>query len=82
MSILKPDTQQDSDPTFLGDQPAREAKDPLGFDQIADRLAAVVQASRGSTPFTLGIEGGWGGGKSTLMHHLREKLDPSALRPP
>lgn len=61
--------------TLLGDQPHVEAKDPLGFDGIVDDLTRLVLASRDSTPFTLGIDAGWGMGKSSLMRKLEKDLD-------
>jgi hypothetical protein len=60
--------------TLLGDQPHVEADDPLGFDKIAEDLTELVLSSRVSTPFTLGIEAGWGMGKSSLMRRLEHKL--------
>lgn len=59
---------------LLGDQPYGRAEDPLGFDEIAEDLSGLILASRGSTPFTLGIEGAWGTGKSTLMARLCARL--------
>jgi len=61
--------------TLLDDQPYVGDADPLGFDAIAGSLANLVLASRGSTPFTLGIEAGWGTGKSTLMRRVKAVLD-------
>jgi CheY-like chemotaxis protein len=60
--------------TLLGDQPHSGEEDPLGFHELAESLAQLILASRRSTPFTLGIEAGWGMGKSTLMARLRERL--------
>lgn len=59
---------------LLGDQPYLGEWDPLGFDRIADELARLILESRGSTPFTLGIEAAWGMGKSTLMSRLCARL--------
>jgi Mg-chelatase subunit ChlI len=64
----------DSPFTLLGDQPYQDAADPLRFDHIANDLAHVVLGSRTSTPLALGIEGGWGMGKSTLMRRLEAVL--------
>jgi CheY-like chemotaxis protein len=61
--------------TLLGDQPHSGEEDPLGFRELAESLAQLIVASRRSTPFTLGIEAGWGMGKSTLMARLREHLE-------
>jgi hypothetical protein len=59
---------------LLGDQPHEGQQDPLGFDDIVADLASLILASRGSTPFTLGIEAVWGMGKSTLMGRLCTRL--------
>jgi CheY-like chemotaxis protein len=61
--------------TLLGDLPCVEEEDPLGFDAIAAELTNLVLASRSSTPFTFGINAGWGMGKSSLMRQLQRMLD-------
>jgi hypothetical protein len=61
--------------TLLDDQPYTGDGDPLGFEGIAKSLAGLVVASRRATPFTLGIEAGWGTGKSTLMQRVKRVLD-------
>ena len=65
--------------TLLSDEPNLEESDPLGFGQVAAKLAATMLGSRQATPFTLGIEGGWGSGKSSLMRQLAERLAPAAV---
>jgi hypothetical protein len=60
--------------TLLSDEPNLEESDPLGFGQVAAKLAATMLGSRQATPFTLGIEGGWGSGKSSLMRQLEREL--------
>lgn len=59
---------------LLGDQPHTVVSDPLGFEAIVEGLADLILRSRDATPFTLGIEGTWGTGKSTLMGGLRNRL--------
>jgi hypothetical protein len=59
---------------LLGDAPFCGTKDPLGFEEIASSLAELVLLARGATPFTLGIEGGWGTGKSSLMQRIEPLL--------
>ncbi|KPL00748.1 MAG: hypothetical protein AMJ90_07740, partial [candidate division Zixibacteria bacterium SM23_73_2] len=45
----------------------------LGFDNYRDALINII---RGSEPrFTIGIFGGWGTGKTTLMRMMKRKLD-------
>jgi CheY-like chemotaxis protein len=54
---------QDRDGSSAHQQPC----DVLGFAGVARRLADLVFASRRSTPLAIGVLGGWGCGKSTLM---------------
>ncbi|MCD6359984.1 MAG: hypothetical protein J7M38_03905, partial [Armatimonadetes bacterium] len=44
----------------------------LGFSEYADVLAGVILGS--ASPFTMGIYGDWGSGKTTLMQMIRERL--------
>lgn len=56
---------------ILTDEPAYK-DDNLGFDQYASALVNIIM---GSDPqFTIGIFGGWGTGKTTLMRIMHEKL--------
>jgi putative sterol carrier protein len=59
---------------FLGDQPYTEPGDPLGYDQLVERLGILIADSRSSTPFVIGIEGQWGLGKSSVMLKLQTRL--------
>ncbi|MFU9033385.1 MULTISPECIES: P-loop NTPase fold protein [Streptomyces] len=53
---------------LLNDEPVAEsAADLLGAGRAARQLAGLLVASRGSTPFTLAVDAGWGMGKSSLM---------------
>ena len=63
---------------ILSDSPAVGGQDPLGFDDLAQRLGQTIVASHGSAPFTVSVEAGWGAGKSTLMRRLQHRFD----RPP
>jgi hypothetical protein len=58
---------------ILVDEPPK--KPVLGFDETADALAEVIRKSK--PQFAIGIFAGWGSGKTTLMHMIREKLSPS-----
>jgi CheY-like chemotaxis protein len=58
----------------LGDQPYTKSEDPFGFAELAGELKRLILSSRGSTPFTLGIEASWGRGKSSLMGQLNQAL--------
>jgi hypothetical protein len=67
---------------LLGDQPHAVGEDPLGFDLGARELADLILDSRGSTPFTLGIEVPWGIRRSTLMTRLCDVLaEDDDIRP-
>ncbi len=51
-------------------------KPGLGFDNYAKAFKGIIQ---GSEPrFSIGIFGGWGSGKSTLMDEIRGRLDADA----
>jgi CheY-like chemotaxis protein len=61
---------------LLNDQPVRGSggHDVLGTNAAAMQLAGLIEASRNSTPFTLGIDAGWGMGKSSLMLQVQDQL--------
>jgi CheY-like chemotaxis protein len=67
----------DRQPTFtlLGDQPEFGSDDPLDFERVATDLTTLILASRDRTPFTVGIKGDWGAGKSSLMRRLDGRLE-------
>ncbi|GBC60414.1 hypothetical protein DENIS_1366 [Desulfonema ishimotonii] len=48
-------------------------QDELGFDRYSEALAGAVMGTEG--PFTIGILGEWGTGKTSLMKMIREKID-------
>jgi hypothetical protein len=84
----RPDTEGQPFPTLidedqqamvvLSDQPVGRYEDELGFQQMAEQLAQIVLSPSTSTPFTVGIEGGWGSGKSTLMSLVEDALTSHA----
>lgn len=59
---------------LLSDQPFSDENDPLGFHQLAADLSDLILRARESSPFTLGIEGSWGSGKSSLMTYMNDRL--------
>lgn len=65
-----------ADFVLLNDQPVGESynEDLLGSGDAARRIADLIITSRHRTPFTLGIDAGWGMGKSSLMIQVQEKL--------
>ena len=67
---------QENCPTkFLADSPA--TKDAFGpHERIAEELAGLIKS--GEDAATVGLEGGWGSGKSTVVTILNEKLQSSS----
>ncbi|GES30288.1 P-loop NTPase fold protein [Streptomyces angustmyceticus] len=60
---------------LLNDEPvAGPDDDLLGAGRAARQLAGLLVASRGSTPFTLAVDAGWGMGKSSLMRLVDAEL--------
>ena len=66
---------EDQEYRLLGDQPSTSGTDALGFHDVSQRLSELIITSRSSSPFTVGIDGGWGSGKSSLMMRLKLELD-------
>jgi hypothetical protein len=66
--------------TLLSDRPNVKRGDPLAFDQRSDDLTGMILDARTSSPFTLGIEGGWGTGKSSLMARIRANLEDAGVK--
>jgi hypothetical protein len=51
----------------------------LGFDDTADALARIIDQS--APQFAVGIFGGWGSGKTTLMQAIEDRLDTDHIVP-
>lgn len=64
MDLPAPAPMFDDNPTTL---------DLLGFGGVVDAVVNVLE-SGGLDPVTIGIQSGWGGGKSTLLRLLEERL--------
>ncbi|MGW3963993.1 P-loop NTPase fold protein [Amycolatopsis sp. NPDC005003] len=60
---------------LLADHPIEREGDLLDADDTARRIADVILDTEVVTPFTLGIQGGWGAGKSSLMQLVRRHLE-------
>jgi hypothetical protein len=60
-------------PSSLGSRMSDE--DLLGRQTLVDSLAAMIASPRQDTPFTIGLLGDWGAGKSNVMHLLRKSLE-------
>jgi len=57
----------------VADAPSR--RDLLGFETSINALLRIISSEKTITPFTIGILGDWGTGKSTLMLQLASKLN-------
>ena len=58
--------------SILDDLPAHE--DALAFEPHVDTLAGIIMDPDTHTPLTIGIFGGWGSGKTSLMTMVQEQL--------
>lgn len=58
--------------SILSDQPADE--DQLNFDPYAQTLTDIVADPGTDTPLTIGVFGGWGQGKTSLMRMVERRL--------
>ena len=58
----------------ITDQPIRNVKsDLLESEKYANALSSFILES--DTPLTIGMQGEWGTGKTSLMYMIKEKLD-------
>jgi len=57
----------------LSDQPARD--DRLDFEPYAKTLAEIIADPATDTPLTIGVFGGWGRGKTSLMQMVERRLE-------
>lgn len=48
--------------------------DLLGHQHLVDSIAAMIASPKQDTPFTIGLLGDWGSGKSNVLHLLRKSL--------
>jgi hypothetical protein len=51
------------------------AVDLLGFEDVVDVVEEIV-LRRDLDPITVGVNAPWGGGKTTVLHLLKQRLDP------
>lgn len=51
-------------------------EDKLGFDVYVRALRDFIISQDTTTPLTIGIDGRWGTGKTSLMRMLKKELDP------
>jgi KAP family P-loop domain len=57
-------------------------QDQLGYDAYAEAIRDFLADSATSPPLSVSIQAPWGAGKSSLMHQIRDKLDPAETRTP
>ncbi len=62
---------------ILGDNPFDDIdeEDPLGYDDFVDSFLDIILHSKEATPFTIGIQGDWGVGKTTVMKRIQKRLE-------
>jgi Cdc6-like AAA superfamily ATPase len=68
-------------PNKLADVPTND--DKLGYTEFAEAIAAkIVDAvSDGGTPFTIGVHGAWGSGKTSFLKLIENELAKQQVRP-
>jgi AAA lid domain-containing protein/KAP-like P-loop domain-containing protein/ClpA/ClpB-like protein/ATPase family protein associated with various cellular activities (AAA) len=60
---------------IIADQPVDDPdNDLLGTAAVAEGIASILDVSRTAAPFVLAVDGGWGTGKSTLLHQIESFL--------
>lgn len=58
--------------SILDDQPTR--RDALDFAPYCETLVSIIADPHTHTPLTIGIFGGWGSGKTSLMQQVEDRL--------
>ncbi|MFC4530279.1 KAP family P-loop NTPase fold protein [Sphaerisporangium dianthi] len=58
----------------LSDSPVGGSLDRLEFDRYVDPLVEVLTNDATETPFTIGVFGAWGSGKSSLIKMIDQRL--------
>lgn len=59
--------------TFVSDRPIQADSDVLGNSKYALGLLKFIESA--DTPVTIGIQGGWGSGKTSLINILQHHLE-------
>lgn len=62
----------------LADTPS--ITDLLGYETYVTALANFIESPKTQKPLTIGIDAAWGGGKTTLMHMLEDRLRGAATQ--
>src|SRR5712691_7965734 len=58
----------------LSDAPASWLGDHLHFSRYVDPIVSVITNPDTQTPFTIGIFGAWGSGKTSLLEMIEDRL--------
>jgi uridine kinase len=61
---------------IITDDPAKDASD---FRKYSERISQIIVNSEAR--FTVGIFGGWGTGKTTIMKMIKKQLDQNQIEP-
>jgi predicted KAP-like P-loop ATPase len=60
--------------SVLSDAPSGYASDQLQFSRYVEPLTEIIMNDATQTPFTVGVFGAWGSGKSSLLEMIDQKL--------
>jgi len=66
-------SSNEANKTCLSDRPIQANSDALGNNKYALGLLRFIESA--DTPVTIGIQGGWGSGKTSLINILKHHLD-------
>jgi hypothetical protein len=61
--------------SVLSDSAVKASRDLLNFDRYINVLVSIFTNPKTETPFTIGIFGSWGSGKSSLLEMLDERIE-------
>ena len=64
----------------LNDSPATIIEAKFRFDEYADQIIKYITSGDLPTPLTIGLNGEWGSGKTTLVKIIREKITQYRLK--
>lgn len=69
-------------PSVLDRELTDNINDAFGHQQYADALMDLIESSSNRTPFSIGLLGPWGTGKSTIKEFYRSGLEDDKSGPP
>ena len=68
-------------PSVLDRELTDNTEDAFGHQQYADALRDLIESSSNKTPFSIGLLGPWGTGKSTIKEFYRRGLEDDKSGP-